>query len=115
MPALRPASGADLLAALAVVGLLSGAVGLRAAFRAVAGRPTSAECLALLDRYVEHVAHAAVADQARFAVAVAERRAAAKAVVAERGFPRCETELTHDEVACGLQASNADELERCLP
>ncbi|EYF04226.1 hypothetical protein [Chondromyces apiculatus] len=115
MSALKRATARDLGAALAVVILLGGAAALRPVLRAMDERPSSEECVELLDRYVEHVAHAAVADQPRFVVAIAERRAAARAVVEERGFPRCEAELTRDEVRCGLQASNADELERCLP
>ncbi|AKT42811.1 hypothetical protein [Chondromyces crocatus] len=112
---MKPVRGADSLAALAVMVLIGGAVASRPLMRVMAERPTSEECLTLLDRYVELVAHAVDATPSRFAAIVTERRAAASAVVSEQGFPRCQSELTREEVTCGLRANSADDLERCLP
>lgn len=115
MPPLRRATRADVLATLAVVASVTAVAAARPTLRALAERPSRAECMALLERYVEHTARAVDPDPARAAAAIEERMAAAAAAAGERGFPRCEAELTREEVACGLRAGSADELERCLP
>ncbi|WP_437925483.1 hypothetical protein WMF37_41520 [Sorangium sp. So ce291] len=109
----RPAARADVLATLAIVLLVVGVVAGRAALRRLAARPSPEACAALLDRYVELVLRAATPEPA--ASQVAERKALAREAAGERGFVRCEADLTQAEVACALQASNADDLERCLP
>lgn len=107
------ATRADVLATAAVLAVVAAGAAARPVFRALSPRPAPADCMALLERYVELVARAADPDAS--ASAVAERHERARAAAGERGFARCEAELTRDEVACGLRAGNADELERCLP
>ncbi|WP_437315060.1 hypothetical protein [Sorangium sp. So ce385] len=109
----RPATRADVLATLAIVLLVVGVVAGRAALRRLSPRPTAEACAALLDRYVELALRAATPEPA--VSEVAERKAMARAAAGERGFVRCEADLTQAEVACALQAGNADDLERCLP
>ncbi|KYF71363.1 hypothetical protein BE15_27200 [Sorangium cellulosum] len=109
----RPATRADVVATLAVVLLVVGVVAGRVVLRGLAPRPSPDACAALLDRYVELVLRAATPEPA--ASLVAERQALAREAAGERGFVRCEADLTQAEVACALQAGNADDLERCLP
>ncbi|MDC0685861.1 MULTISPECIES: hypothetical protein [Sorangium] len=109
----RPATRADVLATLAIVLLVFGILVGRAALRRAAPRPSAEACAALLDRYVELVLRAANPEPA--ASQVAERTAMAREAAGERGFVRCEADLTQAEVACALQAGTADDLERCLP
>ncbi|WP_437672798.1 hypothetical protein [Sorangium sp. So ce131] len=109
----RPATRADVLATLAIVLLVVSVVAGRAALRGLAPRPTAEACSALLERYVELVLRAATPEPAPSVIA--ERQALAREAAGERGFVRCEAELTQAEVACALQAGNADDLERCLP
>jgi hypothetical protein len=92
---------------------VAAAAASRPLLRALAERPSPEECAALLERYVALVARAAVPEAA--ASAVAQRTAAARAAADARGFAACEDELSREEVACGLRAENADDLERCLP
>ena len=121
MPPLRRVTPGDVLATLAVITAVGAAAAAGPVGRALAERPSGADCVALLDRYIELVARAVDPDPARVAASIEERKAAAALAApaalgtAESGFPRCEAELTRDEVACGLRAGNADELERCLP
>lgn len=109
----RPATRADVLATLAIVLIVVSVVAGRAVLRGLAARPSPDECAALLDRYVELVLRAATPEPA--AAQIAERKALAREAAGERGFVRCEADLTRAEVACALQAGNADDLERCLP
>ncbi|WP_437809713.1 hypothetical protein [Sorangium sp. So ce1078] len=109
----RPATRADVLATLAIVLLVVGVVAGRAALRRLSPRPSPEACAALLDRYVELVLRAATPEPA--ASELAERKAMAREAAGERGFARCEADLTQAEVACALGAGNADDLERCLP
>jgi hypothetical protein len=109
----RPATGADVAATLAILTVLGGAVGGRALLRRFSERPSPEECTALLDRYVELCVRAAMPQPVPSILA--DRRAAARTLAGERGFVRCEADLTRTEVACALQAGSADDLERCLP
>ncbi|MGK4002313.1 hypothetical protein WMF31_06800 [Sorangium sp. So ce1036] len=109
----RPATRVDVLATLAIVLLVAGVVAGRAALRRLAPRPSPEACAALLDRYVELVLRAATPEPAPSMVA--ERQALARNAAGERGFARCEADLTRAEVACALEAGSADDLERCLP
>ncbi|MCC6555028.1 MAG: hypothetical protein IT372_18830 [Polyangiaceae bacterium] len=113
MPGVRRPAVADAAASLAILAVVAAAVLTPTVLRRLGGRPAPEDCAALLDRYVEFVGRAAV--PAPSASAIAERRAAVRAAAGDRGFARCEAELTPDEVACGLRAGNADEIERCLP
>ncbi len=107
------AARADVLATAAILGAVGLGVAARPALRALADRPAPEACVALLDRYVELVARAADPDAT--AAAIAQRKETAWTAAGEPRFARCEAELTREEVACGLAAGNADELERCLP
>ncbi|WP_437597827.1 hypothetical protein WMF28_34525 [Sorangium sp. So ce590] len=109
----RLATRADVLATLAIVLLVIGVVAGRAALRRLSARPSPEACAALLDRYVELVLRAAAPEPA--ASDVAERQAMARKAAGERGFVRCEADLTQAEVSCALKAGSADDLERCLP
>jgi hypothetical protein len=109
----RPASRADVLATLAIVALVVGVVAGRSVLRRLSTHPSPAECAALLERYAELVARAV--DPVPAPSAIARRKEAARVAARERGFSRCEAELTQAEVACALQAGSADDLERCLP
>lgn len=109
----HPATRADVLATLAIVLLVVGVVAGRAVLRRAAPRPSPEACAALLDRYVELVLRAATPEPAPSMVA--ERQLLARKLAGERGFVRCEAELTQAEVACALGAGSADDLERCLP
>lgn len=109
----RPATHADVLATLAILALVLGVVAGRAVLRGLSARPTRETCAALLERYVELSLRAAIPEPA--AALLAERKALAREAAGERGFARCETDLTQAEVTCALQAGNVDDLERCLP
>lgn len=109
----RPAARADVLATLVIVLLVIGVVAGRAVLRRLSPRPPAEACVALLDRYVELVLRSATPEPA--ASDVAERKAMAREAAGERGFVRCEADLTQAEVACALKAGSADDLERCLP
>lgn len=109
----RGAAAADVAATLAILALVGAAALAPSVARRLAGRPAPEDCAALLDRYVELVARAVSPESST--AAIAERKALAQAAVGARGFARCEAELTPDEVACGLRAGSADEIERCLP
>lgn len=113
-PPRAPATRADVLATLAIVGVVALAVLIPMLARKLAPHPSSAECEALLDRYVEHVAHAV--DPKPAASALEERRALARAAAPSRAaFSRCVTDLTRWEVDCAMKAESADSFERCLP
>jgi len=106
------ATASEVAATLGILALAAAAAVAPSALRRLAGRPAAEDCAALLDRYVEHVARAVSPEPA--AARIAERKELARAAAGERGFARCEAELTPDEVACGLRAGSADEIERCL-
>jgi hypothetical protein len=89
---------------------------LLAALLALGGcgrRPTSAECDALLDRYVELLIRQEDprARQADIALAKSQARASA---AAEPAFLRCTSEVRHKDVICALAAPSVDELEKCM-
>jgi hypothetical protein len=107
----RHATRADVLATLAILVLVGSVVAGRALLRRFAPHPSAAECSTLLEHYAGLVARATSPS----APLVAERKAMARSAFHERGFARCEVDLTRAEVACALQAGNADDLERCLP
>ncbi len=113
-PPPEPATRADVLATLAIVGVTALAVLLPVIARRLGPHPTAADCEALLDRYVEHVAYAV--DPKPAPSALAERRALARAAASSRAaFSRCVSELTRSEVDCAMKAESADSFERCLP
>lgn len=109
-----PATRVDVLATLAIVGVVGLAVLIPMIARRLGPHPSPAACEALLDRYVEHVAHAV--DPKPSASALEERRALARAAAPSRAaFSTCITDLTEAEVDCAMKADSADSFERCLP
>jgi hypothetical protein len=116
---MSPLSGAraDMLATLAIVAATGLAVGGPALVRRLSAHPSQEQCAELLDRYVEHIAHAV--DPKPSASALAERRALARdtreLVTSSAAFSRCVSDLTLDEVDCAMKAGGADAFERCLP
>ena len=107
------ATRADVLGTLAIVALVGSVVAGRAMLRRFGPHPSPADCATLVDHYTELVAHAVSPTPA--ASMVAERKGMVRTALDEHGFARCEVELTQADVACALQAGNADDLERCLP
>jgi hypothetical protein len=109
----KGAAAADVAATLAILALVIGAALAPPVLRRLAARPSPEACQALVERYVELVARAA--DPSPAPSVIAERKALARAAAGDRGFARCEAELTREEVACALRVGSADEIERCLP
>lgn len=110
----RPSSNrVEVLATMAIVGTMVGAVLVNAARRSLGPRATAAQCQAMLSRYVEQLARAAEPDPVSSAIAA--QRAAAQATAAQSpAFARCPRDLSHDAADCALGSNNADEFERCL-
>jgi hypothetical protein len=100
-------------ASLVVVVGVTGAVVLGRARRAFAPHASQADCAALVDRYLEHLARQYRPDDP--ATAAIEARCAAHARPAWADDVRaCQRDLTAAEVACGLAAPDLDALEQCL-
>jgi hypothetical protein len=95
-----------------VLGLALVLVG-QSAKRFFSAHPTSDQCSALLDRYVEHLAHAAEPSPSPSAIQESRDRARARAEH-DPEFVTCSARLTREEVDCAMAAHNADEVERCL-
>ena len=110
------ATRADVIGTVVIVGAALLFVAWRAHRHRFAEHPTEAECVALLDRYTDHLLF-----QARHGAPTTElererARAAAREEAARSAeFATCTTRLTRDEVACAMRANGADEFERCLP
>ena len=103
----------DAAAALAVVVVVVGAVVSFRAADALAPKPSRAQCEQLHAHYVDRASrqHAPGIDD----------RAVDEAVAAASSDPgrgpdliACESELTREQVECGLGKGNVDEIERCL-
>lgn len=101
---------AEGLAALAVVLTCAGTVAGRVIARRLGPHPTAAECEALLERYVFHLAKAREEAPRRAEVEAWKRRALARSDLRE-----CTSSLTRPEAECALASTYADEFERCLP
>lgn len=112
-PERRPSTRAEVLAALGVVALVAGAVVVGRIRHALAPHATAAQCEQLLERYVEHLAHAAEPSPAASAIAAEKMEARARAA-SDPIFARCPREITEAQATCALSAHNADEVERCL-
>jgi hypothetical protein len=108
-----PSSRREVLAIIAIVVGLALFMAARSVIRFFSAHPTSEQCSALLDRYVEHLAHAAEPSPVPSAVQDARVRAREKA---ERDpeFVACTDALTRAQADCAMAAHNADEFERCL-
>jgi hypothetical protein len=105
---------AEVVSTIIIVALVVGFVASRPIRRRFAAHPSTEQCAALLDRYVEHLAHAA--DPRAAASAIEEQRARTRALAAkDPDFGRCSQTITRDEADCAMKAQNADEFERCLP
>jgi hypothetical protein len=115
MSRLTPAATrGEVIATVAIVGGLAALIASGPVRRRLAPHPSADECVALLDRYVEHVVRAA--DPKVPAGDLSSRKAQARALSStDPAFARCTTSLTRKEADCAMQASNADEFERCLP
>lgn len=103
----------DALAALAVVVVVVGAVVSFRAADALAPKPSREQCEQLHAHYIDRASrqHAPGIDD----------RAVEEAVTAASSDPArvpdllaCESELTREQVECGLGKGNVDEIERCL-
>lgn len=103
----------ELFAALVIVLGVGGVVGARRVWRALAASPTEAQCEALLDRYLEHksLQRDPDLDHGDIARAKEEARSDPDFVVE---LASCREQLTAAEVECGVAATNADDLERCV-
>ncbi|MFO0762600.1 MAG: hypothetical protein U0359_39535 [Byssovorax sp.] len=100
----------DLLATLAIVLGLAALLGGSRLARRLGPHPTPEQCSAMLDRYAEQRARAALPDGAE---SPPPRRPAEPHPPAE--IARCARELTPRELECAMRSGYADELERCLP
>jgi hypothetical protein len=108
------ATRGEVIATLAIVGGLAAVIASGPIRRRLSDHPSAAECVALLDRYVEHVVRAA--DPKVPAGDLSARKAQARALSSsDPASARCSTTLTKKEAECAMQATNADEFERCLP
>jgi hypothetical protein len=109
-----PATRAEILGTIAILGVALGIAAWDPVVRLFSAHPSASQCAELLDKYVEHVAHAV--DPNPPASALEERKSLARAAAKGReAFRRCEGELTRREVDCAMNAPNADAFERCLP
>jgi hypothetical protein len=109
----RQSSRAEVLATLAIVLGLAGIVVAGRIAHRLASHPSEAECGALLDRYVEHLAHAFEPSPSLSAIAEARLLAREKAD-SNVELAACADELTRDQARCAMAAHDADEFERCL-
>ncbi len=108
------ATRGEVIATVAVVGGLAAIIATGPVRRRFAEHPSPEECVALLDRYVEHVVRAA--DPKVPGGDLSARQAQARALSStDPAFARCTTSLTRKEAECAMRANNADEFERCLP
>ena len=103
----------DMIAALAVVGLVVGAVVAKRVAHALAPAPSEQQCADLLDHYLAQASrqqHPDVKDE--------EVKRAQQSVHGQRSqlveVDRCRHQLSAAQVECGLRSGNVDELERCL-
>jgi len=106
----RHASRADVIATLAIVGTFVAIIAARPLARRVAPHPSREQCAAMLTRYDEHKARAAILDPKAAASALPPRP-----TPPADDIDRCVHDLTRSEIDCALAANNADEVERCLP
>lgn len=105
------AARADVLGALAIIGVTAAAaLGPGVAAR-LGEHPSAAECEALVERYAELKERSVTEklDPKRLGAAVEEAKRAAGP-----RFSACTTEVTRDELECARGAHHVDELERCL-
>lgn len=98
------ASRADVLATLAIVGILVAIVATEPLRRRLARHPSEEQCAAMLDRYAEQEARAAAPSRPP------PTRPPPDQALAER----CAHDLTAEEVRCAMKANNVDEIERCF-
>jgi hypothetical protein len=108
-----PATRGEIAATALVIGTLAVAVSYARFADRFHADASPEECATLMDRYVEHRAHAAMGkvtdaelarDQARVREAAARHAA----------FSECPDRLPREKVECAMHANNADEFERCL-
>jgi hypothetical protein len=76
-------------------------------------RATSAECDALLDRYVELLIRQEDPAARQADIANAKSQARAKAA-GNPAFLRCAREVRHRDVVCALAAPDVPEFEKCM-
>lgn len=107
----RTAQPHELFGALAIILAAAGLVaGPRLAAR-LSSHPTTAECDALLARYVELKGRSVTEklDPKSYAAALDAARA-----LAGPSLRACTTEVTLEEADCARKANHVDEFERCL-
>lgn len=103
----------EFIGGAAVVLTVVGAVVGKRVARALSPAPTRAQCEALLSRWLSHASRQrdpAVDDED---VAGAEALARTKPEYLA-DVDRCQRELTAEEVACGIESTYEDALERCV-
>jgi hypothetical protein len=76
-------------------------------------RATTAECNALLDRYVELLVRQENPDAREIDIAKAKDLARAR-VARDKDFSHCTRDVSKRDVSCALAAPNVDELEKCM-
>jgi hypothetical protein len=99
---------------VAVTGAVVGQRGWRWLSRVAFGQtPSHDQCEQLLARWLSHASRQRdpLVEERQIDQAEALARQKPQYVV---DLARCENELTSDEVACGIEAPNADALERCV-
>ncbi len=101
---------ATMIATLAIAGTFVAIVGAAPLIRRLSSHPSSEQCEAMLTRYAEQKARAAILDPAAAASALPPTSPPEPMQVV-----RCIHDLTAAEVDCALHATYEGELERCLP
>jgi hypothetical protein len=113
MPASTEVKRRELLGGVAVVLGVTGFVLGKRVVRALATPPSREDCEALLERWLEHASRQRDPLVDDTDVAVARERARTRPEFLA-DLERCEEQLTKGEVECGIEAPNADALERCV-
>jgi hypothetical protein len=103
----------EVLAGLLIVAAAVAVVAYKRVSRAVAPRPSEEQCTELLDRYLRHASRARTPDISERAIRDAQDKSRGSALrLAD--VKACRTQLTAQQVDCGLRSPNVDELERCM-
>ena len=103
----------DMAASVFIIALVAGYLGYRAITHVVAEAPTQKQCSQLLDRYLEHASRARDPEVGRGDIdQVRETSLGTPKRVAD--VRSCISELSKEQVECGLEAHNIDQLEQCV-
>jgi hypothetical protein len=110
-PADRLARRHAVAAGLVIVAVLATVVGARVMAR-LAPKPSSEQCDKLVDRYLAQVQEQRGMHPGHELVRALDEARASRDHA--RDVEDCTRKLTRAQVECGLNAPNADELERCV-